>query len=42
MKNRHSVLFQKINVADRTQAAIFAITPGLAPIEFSPQAGGVS
>jgi hypothetical protein len=33
VKNRLSVLFQKINVADRTQAAIYAITHGLAPIE---------
>ena len=42
VKNRLSVLFQKINVADRTQAAIYAITHGLAPIEFSPQAGGIN
>ena len=27
-----SVVFQKIGVADRTQAAIYAITQGLAPI----------
>jgi DNA-binding NarL/FixJ family response regulator len=31
VKNRLSVLFQKIDVADRTQAAIYAITHGLAP-----------
>lgn len=35
VKNRLSVLFQKIGVADRTQAAIYAITHGLAPIELS-------
>ena len=34
VKNRLSVLFQKIGVADRTQAAIYAITCGLAPVEF--------
>lgn len=33
VKNRLSVLFQKINVADRTQAAIYAITHGVAPVE---------
>ena len=33
VKNRLSVLFQKIDVADRTQAAIYAITKGIAPIE---------
>ena len=32
VKNRLSVLFQKIDVADRTQAAIYAITHGLAPL----------
>jgi two-component system response regulator DegU len=32
VKNRLSVVFQKIGVADRTQAAIYAITQGLAPI----------
>jgi DNA-binding NarL/FixJ family response regulator len=31
VKNRLSVLFQKIGVLDRTQAAIYAITHGLAP-----------
>ncbi len=31
VKNRLSVLFQKIDVTDRTQAAIYAITHGLAP-----------
>lgn len=31
VKNRLSVVFQKIGVADRTQAAIYAITQGLAP-----------
>jgi DNA-binding NarL/FixJ family response regulator len=36
VKNRLSVLFQKIGVADRTQAAIYAITHGIAPIEFTP------
>ena len=39
VKNRLSVLFQKINVADRTQAAIYAITHGLAPIEMASQPG---
>jgi DNA-binding NarL/FixJ family response regulator len=39
VKNRLSVLFQKINVADRTQAAIYAITHGLAPIDMIPQSG---
>jgi DNA-binding NarL/FixJ family response regulator len=39
VKNRLSVLFQKINVADRTQAAIYAITHGLAPIDMMPQPG---
>jgi DNA-binding NarL/FixJ family response regulator len=39
VKNRLSVLFQKINVADRTQAAIYAITHGLAPIDLTPQSG---
>jgi DNA-binding NarL/FixJ family response regulator len=31
VKNRLSVLFEKIGVLDRTQAAIFAITHGIAP-----------
>ncbi len=31
VKNRLSVVFHKIGVADRTQAAIYAITQGLAP-----------
>jgi DNA-binding NarL/FixJ family response regulator len=31
VKNRLSVVFQKIGVADRTQAAIYALTQGLAP-----------
>jgi DNA-binding NarL/FixJ family response regulator len=39
VKNRLSVLFQKINVADRTQAAIYAITHGLAPIDMTSQQG---
>ncbi|MCC6178112.1 MAG: response regulator transcription factor [Chloroflexi bacterium] len=39
VKNRLSVLFQKINVADRTQAAIYAITHGLAPIEMTQPPG---
>ena len=39
VKNRLSVLFQKINVADRTQAAIYAITHGLAPIDMTSQSG---
>lgn len=34
VKNRLSGLFQKIGVADRTQAAIYAITYGVAPVEF--------
>jgi two-component system, NarL family, response regulator LiaR len=33
VKNRLSVLFQKIGVEDRTQAAIYALTAGLAPID---------
>lgn len=33
VKNRLSVVFQKIGVADRTQAAVFAIKHGLAPLE---------
>jgi DNA-binding NarL/FixJ family response regulator len=41
VKNRLSVLFQKINVADRTQAAIYAITHGLAPIDLTSQPGTV-
>lgn len=40
VKNRLSVMFQKINVADRTQAAIYAIKHGLAPIEMVNQPGG--
>lgn len=32
VKNRLSVVFQKIQVADRTQAAVYAITHGLAPV----------
>jgi DNA-binding NarL/FixJ family response regulator len=40
VKNRLSVMFQKINVADRTQAAIYAIQHGLAPIEMANQPGG--
>src|ERR671923_285901 len=31
VKNRLSVLFEKIGVLDRTQAAIYAITHGIAP-----------
>lgn len=31
VKNRLSVLFEKISVLDRTQAAIYAITHGIAP-----------
>ncbi len=41
VKNRLSVLFQKIGVQDRTQAAIFAITQGIAPVEFTPEAAMV-
>ncbi|MFN8526751.1 MAG: response regulator transcription factor [Chloroflexota bacterium] len=33
VKNRLSQLFQKIGVADRTQAAIFAIKHGIAPLD---------
>jgi NarL family two-component system response regulator LiaR len=40
VKNRLSVMFQKINVADRTQAAIYAIKHGLAPLEMTSQPGG--
>lgn len=32
VKNRLSVLFQKIGVSDRTQAAIYAITRGITPL----------
>jgi len=32
VKNRLSVLFQKIGVSDRTQAAVYAITKGIAPM----------
>ena len=39
VKNRLSVLFQKIDVADRTQAAIYAITNGIAPIELHQPLG---
>lgn len=42
VKNRLSVLFQKINVADRTQAAIYAITHGLAPLDLTSQPGTAS
>jgi DNA-binding NarL/FixJ family response regulator len=42
VKNRLSVLFQKIGVADRTQAAVYAITHGLAPIGQSAESSGVS
>jgi NarL family two-component system response regulator LiaR len=42
VKNRLSVMFQKINVADRTQAAIFAIKHGLAPLEMTTQPGSAS
>ncbi|MCC7106952.1 MAG: response regulator transcription factor [Chloroflexi bacterium] len=35
VKNRLSALFQKLGVADRTQAAIYAITRGVAPLEFT-------
>jgi DNA-binding NarL/FixJ family response regulator len=38
VKNRLSALFQKIGVADRTQAAIYAITCGVAPLEFTTPA----
>ena len=34
VKNRLSVLFEKIGVLDRTQAAIYAITHGIAPTAF--------
>ncbi len=33
IKNRLSVLFEKINVRDRTQAAVYAITHGVLPSE---------
>ena len=33
VKNRLSMLFLKIGVADRTQAAIYAIRHGFAPLE---------
>ena len=33
IKNRLSVLFEKINVRDRTQAAVYAITHGVLPAE---------
>lgn len=33
IKNRLSVLFEKIDVRDRTQAAVYAITHGLLPAE---------
>ena len=39
VKNRLSVLFQKINVADRTQAAIYAITHGVAPVDVAASVG---
>ncbi|HLH25595.1 MAG TPA: response regulator transcription factor [Chloroflexota bacterium] len=42
VKNRLSVLFQKIGVADRTQAAVYAITHGLAPIGQAAESSGVS
>jgi DNA-binding NarL/FixJ family response regulator len=35
VKNRLSVLFQKIEVQDRTQAAIYALTHGLVPEQMS-------
>jgi DNA-binding NarL/FixJ family response regulator len=40
VKNRLSVLFQKIGVSDRTQAAIYAITNGLAPLAREGTPGG--
>ncbi|HZR99604.1 MAG TPA: response regulator transcription factor [Chloroflexota bacterium] len=42
VKNRLSVTFQKIGVADRTQAAVYAITHGLAPIGQSTESSGVT
>jgi DNA-binding NarL/FixJ family response regulator len=42
VKNRLSVVFQKIGVADRTQAAIYAITQGLAPLSDPTQPPDVS
>jgi DNA-binding NarL/FixJ family response regulator len=36
VKNRLSVIFAKINVPDRTQAAIFGITHGLRPHSLLP------
>jgi DNA-binding NarL/FixJ family response regulator len=43
VKNRLSMLFHKIGVADRTQAAIYAISHGLVPDEpLAQQAGGTS
>ncbi len=41
VKNRLSVLFEKIGVLDRTQAAIFAITHGIAPTAVQPARLGV-
>ena len=37
VKNRLSVLFEKIGVLDRTQAAIYAITHGIAPTAVQSQ-----
>jgi DNA-binding NarL/FixJ family response regulator len=42
VKNRLSVLFQKIGVADRTQAAVYAITHGLAPIGQAAESSGAA
>lgn len=41
VKNRLSVLFEKIGVLDRTQAAIYAITHGIAPtaVQYAGRAG---
>jgi DNA-binding NarL/FixJ family response regulator len=40
VKNRLSVLFQKIGVNDRTQAAIYAITRGITPLPREGMPGG--
>ncbi|MFN0070846.1 MAG: response regulator [Chloroflexota bacterium] len=42
VKNRLSMLFLKISVADRTQAAIYAIRHGFAPLEPTHTAGALA
>jgi DNA-binding NarL/FixJ family response regulator len=42
VKNRLSMLFLKIGVSDRTQAAIYAIRHGLAPLEPAATSGSVA